>query len=152
MVKEEILEGLKVALAKGQSLRSAMMSFYNAGYLKEEIEEAATIVYTTKISSTPTQTTPQQVNKPTTPTQTSQTQTQSPGQISYRPEQKVKPLTQKPKKVIQRVSEYEESPNKLGTAITIILVSLLLILLGVLAVIFLFKDEILVLLNKLFGL
>ena len=36
-----ILGGLKGALARGESLRQAMMSFYNAGYKKEEIEEAA---------------------------------------------------------------------------------------------------------------
>ena len=41
MVREDILGGLRNALARGQPLKQAMMSFYNAGYLKEEIEEAA---------------------------------------------------------------------------------------------------------------
>jgi hypothetical protein len=41
MVKEEILEGLKYAVAKGEDLPKAMMSFYNAGYSKQDIEEAA---------------------------------------------------------------------------------------------------------------
>jgi len=41
MVREDILGGLRTALARGQTLRQAMMSFYNAGYVKEEIEEAA---------------------------------------------------------------------------------------------------------------
>ena len=41
MVREDILGGLRTALARGQTLRQAMMSFYNAGYIKEEIEEAA---------------------------------------------------------------------------------------------------------------
>ena len=41
MVREDILGGLKTALARGQTLRQAMMSFYNSGYLKQEIEEAA---------------------------------------------------------------------------------------------------------------
>jgi hypothetical protein len=41
MVNKDILGGLKVALSKGDSLQSAMQSFYNAGYTKEEIEEAA---------------------------------------------------------------------------------------------------------------
>ena len=41
MVRSEIVEGLKVALNKGESLKEAMMSFYNAGYSKKDIEEAA---------------------------------------------------------------------------------------------------------------
>lgn len=41
MVRDDILGGLNSALARGQSLRQAMMSFYNAGYQKLEIEEAA---------------------------------------------------------------------------------------------------------------
>jgi len=41
MVREDILGGLKTALARGQTLRQAMMTFYNAGYIKQEIEEAA---------------------------------------------------------------------------------------------------------------
>ena len=45
MVREDILGGLKIALSKGQSLESAMQSFYNAGYEKEEIEDAARALY-----------------------------------------------------------------------------------------------------------
>lgn len=41
MLNQSILEGLKQALAKGESLREAMMSFYSAGYDKKDIEEAA---------------------------------------------------------------------------------------------------------------
>ncbi len=41
MVREDILGGLRTALARRQTLRQAMMSFYNAGYIKQEIEEAA---------------------------------------------------------------------------------------------------------------
>jgi hypothetical protein len=40
-MNNEILQGLKIAVQRGQSLRDAMMSFYNAGYKKQEIEEAA---------------------------------------------------------------------------------------------------------------
>jgi len=46
MTSEEIVEGLKSGLAKGESLREAMMSFYNAGYKKEDIEQAARILQT----------------------------------------------------------------------------------------------------------
>lgn len=41
MVNEEIFQGLKAGVNKGQTLKDSMMSFYNAGYPKEEIEKAA---------------------------------------------------------------------------------------------------------------
>ena len=43
MVNSEILGGLRAALNRGESLEKIMVSFYNAGYRKEEIEEAARI-------------------------------------------------------------------------------------------------------------
>lgn len=44
MPNTEILEGLKYAISKGEPLEKAMTSFYNAGYRKEEIEEAARFI------------------------------------------------------------------------------------------------------------
>jgi len=44
MVNEEIFFGIKNAVSNGESLGSAMNSFFNAGYKKEEIEEAARAV------------------------------------------------------------------------------------------------------------
>ncbi len=41
MAREDILGGLKSALMRGYSLKDAMISFYNAGYSKEDIEESA---------------------------------------------------------------------------------------------------------------
>lgn len=41
MVKEELVEGIKQALSRGDSLEKAMMSFFNSGYAKHDIEEAA---------------------------------------------------------------------------------------------------------------
>jgi hypothetical protein len=48
MVKlnEEIIGGLVSALSRGEYLEKAMMTFYNAGYEKEEIEDSAKDVYT----------------------------------------------------------------------------------------------------------
>ena len=40
MPKEELVEGIKQALSRGENLERAMTTFYNAGYKKEEIEEA----------------------------------------------------------------------------------------------------------------
>ena len=41
MVKEDIIRGLEGAMSRGESLEKAMYSFYNAGYKKEEVEDAA---------------------------------------------------------------------------------------------------------------
>ena len=41
MVNIDLLEGLKVAISKGETLQQAMQSFYNAGYDKRDIEESA---------------------------------------------------------------------------------------------------------------
>ncbi len=41
MVNDEVLGGLKSALERGESLKRAMMTMFNAGYQKAEIEEAA---------------------------------------------------------------------------------------------------------------
>lgn len=41
MIKEDICGGLKLAVSKGESLKQAMITFYNAGYKKEDIESAA---------------------------------------------------------------------------------------------------------------
>jgi hypothetical protein len=121
MVKEEILSGLKYALAKGEPLPEAMMSFYNAGYLKKDIEEAARALQIPQLSQTQ-----QPLQQPTQPVQ----QQVQPGQ-----------LPQTPVKVVQRVSEYKERPKTAGRAIILMLVFFLVLLLGVLVAVFLFKDE-----------
>jgi len=41
LTNQEILGGLKAALERGQTLKQAMMSFYQSGYKKLEIEDAA---------------------------------------------------------------------------------------------------------------
>ncbi|HPD81907.1 MAG TPA: hypothetical protein PK357_02295 [Candidatus Pacearchaeota archaeon] len=45
MINETIFHGLIEALSRGESLQSAMFSFYNAGYNKQEIEGAARELY-----------------------------------------------------------------------------------------------------------
>ena len=49
MANEEILGGLKTALERGESMKRAMMTFFNAGYPKAEIEEAARVLQSEKI-------------------------------------------------------------------------------------------------------
>lgn len=45
-MRYDLLGGLRLALSKGDSLQQAMQSFYNAGYTKEEIEDAARVLNT----------------------------------------------------------------------------------------------------------
>lgn len=52
MVSIEIVEGIKQAVKRGDSLKQAMMSFFNAGYDREEIQDAARVVQNT-ITETP---------------------------------------------------------------------------------------------------
>lgn len=40
-MNEEIFGGIRAAVNKGETLQEAMMTFYNAGYKKDEINEAA---------------------------------------------------------------------------------------------------------------
>ena len=44
MINEEVLGGLISGLERGESLKKAMITLFNAGYKKEEIEEAAGMV------------------------------------------------------------------------------------------------------------
>ncbi len=53
MVNQEILGGLKLAINRGEPLQKAMITFYNAGYKKEEIEEATKALQQEKIPSVP---------------------------------------------------------------------------------------------------
>lgn len=140
MVNEEILAGLKTALSKRESLQKAMMSFYNAGYKRNEIEEAARIVQFGEIEEDKKIKKSEQVEEPV------EALTPQPKPIK----QETRPP--KPKeKVIQRVSQYEEGKPKYikGRIIIIFLIFLLFILIGALIGIFLFKDELINMFSKL---
>jgi len=116
MAREEIVEGLRQAVSKGEQLEKAMASFSNAGYPKEDIEEAARVLQMPTIYQ-------------------SQPQPQF-----QQPQQKI-PFAQAPSAVVQRVSDYGKPPSKTEATITIILFALLLLLFGILAAVILFKDE-----------
>ena len=129
MVREDIVAGLKQAISKGESLRQAMMSFYKSGYIKEEIEEAARFIQNEQIQQRMAMTY-EEVQEPT--------QTISQPQIQN---------TQIQTK--QKISNYtEEKSSKLGW---IILISgtLVIIILVILAIIF--KNQITEFLNNLVG-
>ncbi len=172
MVKEEILEGLRAAVAKGEPLRKAMMSFFNAGYAKKEIEEAARALNTMPVQQGIAQPQTQQIqtnpisqpqaqqplNQPqsipppqqVTPIQPVQPLDQPqfiPPQFQQAPGQMFDPRFQPPLNILQRVSEYGQKPSSAGLIITFVLIFFLLFLTGALIALFLFKDE----LSSIFG-
>jgi len=134
MVNEEILGGLKSALNRGESLRQSMMSFYDAGYKKEDIEAAARALQEPE-SGQPAR-------------QTQQTQNAQPvQQIKSKPEA----MPQQPIRTVQRVSNYGQEDFKPGREwVLFVMVALLLVLVGILAAVFLFKAELTEFFNKFF--
>ena len=157
MVREDILGGLRTALARGQTLRQAMMSFYNAGYIKEEIEEAAKALQAER--NQPLQT--QFAQGPAAPifqrtTSIEKDPNEEPKEILSQTAKLAQPTQPAQPQTIQKVSAYGQ-PQKTqpvqqpqtakprGKAIIFILLALLIILVGGLIAIFFFKEEILAL-------
>lgn len=160
---QEILGGLNSAIKRGESLKDAMMTFYQAGYDKTEIEEAARALLN------------QQKNMPAVVKKPQEIKKEKPKEKKEKPEEKkeYKPVNKQPsapeKKaqplpvspapakgsgtVPKHVSAYgnkkkaqEKPKNKM---VTIILIFALLILLGVLAAVFLFKEDLVNFINGL---
>ena len=154
MVKEEIVAGLKFAIAKGESLERAMTTFYNSGYSKPDVEEAASSLGFTHPSQPQTQAVPQvspaqQTQQPKQP----QPETESksdfhvPQPIHPHEEpqipQTLYPMLDQSKSVVQKVSGYggERPPSPMSSIVIFTLVFFLLVFVGVLIAAFLFKDE-----------
>lgn len=169
MVNEGILGGLKLALSKGESLKQAMMTFYNAGYKKEEIEEAARV-----LQKESTEAAIQQKSKESLKQERIQKSSKPKKQIkapaqkvsAYGEQTKIKPplkkeisvasekpkkekVVEKPKKAVsQKISSYEKQKPK-GKLIIFLLIFSLLFLVGALIAVFLFKQELVDFFNKL---
>jgi len=142
MVNEEILEGLKSATARGESLLQAMMSFYNAGYPKKAIEEAANALKQQEAGIPITVT-------PSGQQPAAQSATQPVVQAVAQPV--AQPEVQQPNQPVltpQRVSAY--APKKKSNVITIVLISSLVLLFGILIVAFIFREQLTTLFNNLF--
>lgn len=131
MASDFLIEGLKEALARGETLKQAMMTFFNAGYLTHEIEEAARALQQEQV---------QNVQQAAAPTR----------QQTFQP-----PIPQKNNAPVpmvnsppQNVSAYVQPPRKSKAAIILIII-LLIISLGALAFILIFKEDVLNFLNLL---
>lgn len=176
-MNEEVLGGLRSALERGQTLERAMLTLFNSGYKKEDIEEAArsllqfqpsaqlqppikTVAKSTIVKQAPPVSPPkQQMNFPQ-PTQIQKPtlQPQIPSMIQRAQTQsQIQQPTSTISKPVQKVSNYGEEKQKeekrpaKEKAIIFILVFLMAFLLGLLAVIFLFKDQLIAYFSNFFG-
>ena len=153
MVKEDIVGGLKLALSKGESLQQAMMTFYNSGYKKQDIEEAAKAVQSQGSIQ-------ELVQKLQPGGQAKQPAQQIPKPKKFlqrfRPKKPVQQQTQQPVRQVKQqtqpekpVQQLQESKKPKGKALLIFLIIVLAILLGILISFFLLKEQIIAFFNNL---
>jgi len=167
MSKAEIVEGIKMALARGESLEQAMMSFYNAGYLKEDIENAAREVQMATSRA--------QLDQPAQPQKTTfKQQLQAKSQIQpvtrssnlkkpvstqSKPLPQPKPIQQpikqqvKTSQPVQAISKYDSGLGKkqVGKGLIITLISILGVLLVGLILLIIFREPVIEVFKSWFG-
>jgi|APSaa5957512535_1039671.scaffolds.fasta_scaffold02074_17 hypothetical protein len=157
MINIEILEGLRRATESGNTLKSSMMSFYNSGYKKQEIEAAAKELQSQKAGNPSTvvpaqvpqniQTQPIVGQPPAQPIQqqpVAQPVQQIPQTTQPIPQvqQPVQPMNQ------QNVSQYGKKSKVSG--MTVFLISSLIFLLILLTLMFVFRSQLINFFNKIF--
>lgn len=192
LTNQEILGGLKAALERGQNLKQAMMSFYQAGYRKEEIEDAArAYLYLQRGNSEAevlSKKQPPQIKSAENKESEKKPEASSGGLFGKKKEEdkkerqkfsllgkkkeeekkfsevgktkvpevgKTNQKNEESKKVVQKISSYENSKKEeskfKSKAVTSILVVTLIVLVIILALVFLFKAELVNFVNGLFG-
>lgn len=157
MIKPELVEGIRHAISKGESLKQAMMSFYRAGYKKEDVEDSAREyqrLYYFQQMQNPQQTnqssqqfgqttqTNKTSNQPQTQQPLSSLPSQSPMQNSI---QQAPQYQQMPQQNPQQVSNYnsmQKPKRSFGKIMIILLVLFLIILLVGVGLLFFFKESI----------
>ena len=172
LTNQEILGGLKAAIARGEELKDAMMTFYQAGYDKTEIEEAAKsyIEMLNPITAQNQMPLSKAERKARDKAEKERRKAEEKARKSKQGENSknsnaVYPTPQPmgaagQKKSLQeteqKVSKYvapKEKPSKPpgGKAITIVLILVLLLLLGILTSVILFREELIGFFNGLFA-
>ncbi len=217
MVNDEILGGIEAAILRGQSLHQAMLSFYNAGYSKHEIEEAAKqiqrtfsfpgknpnlnnpkiggsrenykksldlkqgvsanapkknelqVISTRQTGNIPNKKPSKKIMRTAKSGKTNQIVSsygnnttdsinalkeaiEKLGKLKFLPGKGSSGIGPAPKApiIVQKVSGYgSQGPKPISKAITFLLIFILVLLLGLLAVVFFFKDELVELFNNL---
>jgi hypothetical protein len=149
-MNRDIVEGLRNALSRGYTLEKAMMSFYNAGYKKEEIEEAARVLHEhpSQPLSHPGKNVSEEVQKPVTKPLSPECHPRPHPipPIVFKPVEEVKPK----ERDRQLISKYEEKIAPKGKLTIILLLASLFILIFFLISAFLFKEELVDFFNSLF--
>jgi cobalamin biosynthesis Mg chelatase CobN len=146
MVNEEIVGGLKNALERGDSIKRAMMTFFNAGYDKKEIEDAAATLLNYSSETKSITNPPEPESKKAENTEDISTPQIIQKVSKYGEDIKTKQIP-KPKEVLPNIKKpiQKDSPSQTMTskekAIIIILICLLIFLVGLLLTIFLFRQE-----------
>jgi len=143
-MNQEIFERLRTAVSRKESLKSAMMSFLNAGYGKVEIEEAAKALQLQQAGQ-PVQVQQSQIKpklvKKIIPKQKVSAYGQQP--IQKQPIQKnIKPVQLKKVTHQQpKVSDYKMGEKPKKNWILYLMIFVFILLLGVLAAVIFFKPE-----------
>ena len=173
---DDILGGIKSAIERGEELKDAMMTFYNAGYSKREIEEAARNYVMEKRQRESNLKSPTRVSNLAQTKEKKQEKTKKLDKGKQQDLSLIQPTKEqsKPasasenpvKKVLERVSGKQiKSPKQIVSnygkkpvkkkhtfePITIVLVLLLVFLILILGAVFLFKEELVTFFNNLFG-
>jgi hypothetical protein len=145
-MNEEIVGGLKSALERGEPIKRAMMSFFNAGYKKEEIEEAAKFLNSNPagIIAHASPAVAQAPSPNLTQKEIPSPPAQAPFQSSSQVVSSYPAISNQQIQSAPIVSNYEKTEKKepKDKVMIIILITALVFLLGLLASIFLFKSEI----------
>lgn len=155
---QEILGGLNSAINRGESLKDAMMTFYQAGYDKVEIEETARALLNQQrnmsaVGDSKQKNTPEDKRAPAQPI-AKETKTLAAQSTTKEIKPQPSPAPAKGAGTVPKhVSSYgvkkavPEKPK--SNVVTVILIFALLVLLGVLAAVFLFKEDLVNFVNGL---
>lgn len=131
MVNQEIVGGIEIAVNRGYSIDDAMISFYNAGYDRNDIEEAARYVKSKKEEPIEGKEEESEVK-------------------NKKPIKKKKEKIKKEKpKVKQNVSEYKSHKGR--NIIIAIIITLVVIAGGLLIGFLLFREEIIKIMESVLG-
>jgi tetrahydromethanopterin S-methyltransferase subunit A len=153
LTSQEILGGLRSAIERGELLKEAMMTFYRAGYDKNEIEEAARVYLEMNkdVEKNPLKKSPEEKEKK------GEVKKEEKETIPIMPKtqefQTLEKKEEKKKKVVQKVSKYDSNKKVLpaGRIVTIVLILILVLLFGILGAVILFKSELVSFFNNLFN-
>jgi len=146
MVKQDILGGLFSAVSRGIDLKNAMQSLYNAGYEKEEIEEAAKIIQKGQFTQDP-------ITQKIIPIFEKLVEEKK-EEPKKEPIQEIIPIVEKQKIPIKnkpatkKVSDYDHIVENNDRKIIAVLVIILIFLVGVLLATIIFKPEIISFINE----